>query len=154
MKGRIAPQVYQRENPQKIIKREEEEEIYQTILRGAQQRVSQDFAQISGILPQELEFLDQEILEIKIDGYEVPHLQGYDGKNLEFKIFSSFAPKYYLQNFKKILEDLKLNILKIAHPAQNLTDIFNGADGIFLDIGGLITQLFLVKPHSTLKRGA
>lgn len=144
-KGRVVFQSSKRKNPKEIIDEKEKEEICQGVLKTAEKKISQDFSQISGILPQELEFLSLEILEVKIDGYEVPDLQGYQGENLEFRILATFAPKYYLQNFREILKDLDFGVLEIIHEVQNLIKVFKENNAIFLDIGGEVTQIFLMK---------
>lgn len=150
-KARVIFRSANRQKPKEIINNKEEKGIYQTILKEAQKEISRIYAQKSGILPEDVQFIDSKILEIKIDGYEVPGLRGYNGKKLEFRIFYSFLPKYYLQNFEKITKELDLGVLKITHPVQNLIKAlglarpFGAANAIFLDVGGEITQVFFVK---------
>ncbi|XOB41613.1 MAG: cell division FtsA domain-containing protein [Candidatus Nealsonbacteria bacterium] len=163
LKGRIAFQSFKRKNSQSIIDKKEKEVIYQKILSKAQNEISQIFATESGILPKDVHFINLKILEIKIDGYVVPVLQGYDGKNLDFRILAIFLPKYYLENIKKIIqaliptdfyrdkyiqEDFTKNEegLEILHLAEALPYFFTRrvVDGIFLDVGGNLTQIFLV----------
>ncbi len=145
LKARIVFKTHKRNNFKNNIDKIEEKEILQTVLEEVREIVSQDFAKISGILPQDSEFLNQEILEIKIDGYDVPHLQGYKGENLEFRTLSIFIPRHYLQNFEKILKDSGINNFKIVHLVQNHPNFFREKDAIFLDIGGEITQIFLAR---------
>ena len=136
-----------RSNPKIEIQAKEEKKIYQEILNGAQREISNIFFRSYGILPKDLEFINLEILGIKIDGYEVSHLQGFKGQNLNFKIMAIFSLKYYLELFKKIFENINLENLKIVHPVQNLKAAFsnNISDGIFLDVGGDLTQIFIIK---------
>ena len=145
LKARVILQTQRRSNFKNNIDGREEKEISQAVLKEAKQKIFQDFAKISGILPQDLEVLSQEIIEIKIDGYGAPKLQGYKGENLELRILTIFIPKYYLQNFKKIIKDLGLEIFKIIHPAQNINQALRRKDAIFLDIGGEVTQIFLIR---------
>ena len=147
LKIRVTFQKFRRENSKKIIGAKEKKEIHQKILTGAKKDIARIFCQDSGILAQDLEFLNLEILEVKIDGYQVPGISGYDGENLEFRILASFTPKYYLENFRKIINNLGFKIVKIVHPAQNLSSVLGRErpTGIFLDIGGKITQIFLMK---------
>jgi len=163
LKGRIVFQSFKRKNSQSIIEKKEKEVIYQKILSKAQNEISQIFATESGILPKDIHFINVKILEIKIDGYVVPVLQGYDGKNLDFRILAIFLPKYYLENIKKIIQTLiptdfyrddlgqgdfaKTNGgLEILNLAEALPYFFRNrvVDGIFLDVGGNLTQIFLV----------
>lgn len=146
LKARVIFQDFRRENPKNIIDEKEKKEIQETILKGAERGISQVYALEAGILPQDIQFIDLKILEAKIDGYEVPGIQGYDGKNLRFRVLATFSPEYYLENFFKISQDLNLKILKIVHPAQNLTAALLEEDNaIFLDVGGNLTQVFLIR---------
>lgn len=134
-------------SPKKIIEAKEKKEIQQKILAQAKKNIAENFCRDSGILPQDLEFLNLAILEIKIDGYLVPEISGYDGENLEFRILATFIPKYYLENFRKAINNLGFKIVKIIHSAQNLSSVLGRErpTGMFLDIGGEITQIFLMK---------
>ena len=147
LKGRIVFQSFKRENSQSmIIDKKEKEVIYQKILSKTQNEISQIFAGESGILPKDIHFINLKILEIKIDGYVVPAIQGYDGKNLDFRILAIFLPKYYLENIKKIIQTFAPGGLEILNLAEVLPYFFRNrvADGIFLDVGGNLTQIFLV----------
>ena len=146
LKGRIVFQSFKRENSQSIIDKKEKEVIYQKILSKTQKEISQIFARESGILPKDIHFINLKILEIKIDGYIVPAIQGYDGKNLDFRILAIFLPKYYLENVKKNIQGLIPGGLEILNLAEVLPYFFRNrvADGIFLDVGGNLTQIFLV----------
>lgn len=146
LKGRIVFQSFKRENSQSIIDKKEKEVIYQKILSKTQKEISQIFARESGILPKDIHFINLKILEIKIDGYAVSAIQGYDGKNLDFRILAIFLPKYYLENIKKIIQGLISGGLEILNLAEVLPYFFRNkvADGIFLDVGGNLTQIFLV----------
>lgn len=146
LKGRIVFQSFKRENSQSIIDKKEKEVIYQKILSKTQKEISQIFARESGILPKDIHFINLKILEIKIDGYVVPAIQGYDGENLDFRILAIFLPKYYLENVKKNIQGLIPGGLEILNLAEVLPYFFRNrvADGIFLDVGGNLTQIFLV----------
>lgn len=143
--SRVVFQKFQRENPRKIISKEEERKICQTILGEIKLAISQEFAGTSGILPQELEFLDSEVLETKIDGYGVPKLASYQGKTLEFRVFSSFSPRWHLENFQGIFQELDFQKVKIIYPFLDLIRKFKGGSLAFLDVGGEVTQIFLIK---------
>lgn len=147
LKGRVIWQSFERKNPKERISKGEQELIYQKWSKGAQKEISQKFAKEFGILPKDIQRVSQKIVEIRIDGYPVSRLQGYEGKNLGFKILSIFSPRYYLESTKRIFEDLQLKVLKIVHIAENLPIIWGDKkiDGIFFDVGGEATQIFLIK---------
>jgi len=152
LKASLFYQAFERANPKIEIQEKEEQEIYQNVLKESQKEISNFFSQSYGILPKDLEFINLEILEIKIDGYMVPCLRGFKGQDLNFKIMAVFSPRYYLEFFKKIFEETGLKIFKIVHPVQNLKKAFNDniSDGIFLDISGDLTQIFLIKERKLL----
>ena len=146
LKARVVSQLFKRESPKKIIDEKEEKIIFQTILKEAQKKISQIQAEHTGILPEEIQFLDLKILEIKIDGYRVPALRGYSGKNLDFRFLTSFLPKYYLKDIEDITQTFGFKNVSLIQEAQGLIFCLNEMpNGIFLDIGGEITQIFLAK---------
>lgn len=161
LKARIVSQVFKRRASQKVISGKEEKEINETVLQRAKKEVSISFSQLSGIFPEHLRFVSLRILErgIKIDGYEVPRLEGYDGKILEFKILAVFLPGF--TEIERILRRSlmpphhltpwlkprqKTGDFKIVHAAEGLIRILEDyPDGVFLDVGGEITQIFLAR---------
>ena len=147
LKARVIRQSLKREEPKKIIIDEKEEkEIFQEVLERAKRDICQAYSQQSGILPEDIQFINLKILEIKIDGYRVPAIQKYQGKTLDFIILATFLPNHYLKKIKNIIESLGLTIKAVIQNAQGLNSYINeNTDKIFLDIGGTITQIFLVK---------
>lgn len=147
LKERIILIFFRRKNPKKIINQEEDNEIYRQILNQAQQKISQEISQETGILPRDLHFIDFKILERKIDGYQVNQLTGASGQDLVTRTLLTFLPKNYLENIEKIAKDLKLNGLRLISEAENLFLAFSDQKitGIFLDIGGRFTQIFLMR---------
>lgn len=147
LKARVVFKNLERKESKGVISREEEKEILKTALDEAQKEVFKLFAEKLGFLPSDIRFIHLEILEIKINGYKVPQLYGYAGENLDFRILTVFLPKHYLEKFDKIIKSLNLEILRITHPALNLTKVF-GAEiptGLFLDVGGDISQIFIIR---------
>lgn len=143
LKGRIIFKSFSRGNALKIIDKNEEENIYRSVLKQAQQSTSQIFFQNSGILPEELEFIELKILETKLNGYQVSDLRGRKGKDLEFRIFASFLPKFYLDNLKRDLKTLGLKSFKISHQAQNIGSISQQDEMIAIEVREEFTQIFL-----------
>jgi cell division ATPase FtsA len=129
------------------ISKEEEKNICQQVFREAREKISLKFSEECGILPTEIEWTALKIVQTKIDGYLVSGLSGYEGKNLSIKILAVFLPKNYFEKINKISRELKLNILKVVHMAEVLPFIFKGGetDGIFVDVGGEISQIFLAR---------
>lgn len=143
-KARIGFYSLTRNNPNSVIEKNEEKEIYQKILNEAKKDVSLKYHQEFGILPQDIEFINFKIIEIKIDGYKVLSLKKYQGKKLDFIVLITFLPKDYLTIIRDILSIINLTIKKIVHLAESLNSYQEKKNGIFLDVGGLITQIFII----------
>ncbi len=148
LKARVNGQSFIQDEGLKIkISKAKEKAILQQVLKKAQQEISQRFSREFGILAKDIHWISLKILEMKIDGYPVSRLCGYNGKDLEFRILATFLLKHYLKSIKRILEDLGLKISKIVHLAESLPIALGGkaGDGIFFDIGGEASQIILVK---------
>lgn len=145
LKARILRKFLTREKPKEKISKIEAKNIFQFILEEAKKEIAKNFSLSSGILPSDIQWISLEIIESKIDGYFVRSLEGYEGKKLEFRILAVFIPKYYLERIEDILKNLNFGISSIIHIAEGLKDVYNKEEGIFLDIGGDYTQIFIVK---------
>ena len=146
LKVRVVSQILKREKPEKIIDEKEEKAIRLEASEQAKKKISQTYSQDSGILPQDLQFINLKILEIKIDGYRISGLRGYNGEKLDFRILTTFLPESYLKEIENICQEVDLKNKEIIHEAEGLTSHFrDNPDGIFLDVGGATTQIFLVK---------
>lgn len=102
-------------------------------------------------MPEDIKFLSFTISEIKIDGYNVSKLEGFKGGKLDFKNIIVFSLKKYLKNVEIISKDLKISFLKFLDKEQNIPYLFDLEfnDAIFLDVGGEVSQFFLVKKGKT-----
>lgn len=150
LKGRIVSQKIIRDKYKEVISRSEEGSIYQSVFQKVKQKSSHSFKEEAGILPEELEFIDRDFLEIKIDGYPVPNLSGLNGRFLDFKILVTFLPKRYFQNVQGLMCSLGLKRFKLVHESELLRLFLDSenkpelSNSILLDIGGRATQVFLV----------
>lgn len=132
------------------ISAKEEKSIYKNMLGIAQNKVSSDFAEEFGILPRDISWVYHKILEIKIEGYSVPKLEGYEGKEMEFKILLCFLPDFYRNSIKEIMNSLGLDNFKIIHLAEPVSAFLKEkkANGLAIDVGGESTQIFGAKDGS------
>jgi cell division ATPase FtsA len=146
-KGRVIYQRFQREKPKEIVSKKEEEGILKKISYEAKKKISQSFARKTGFPTEDFYFHNFKTLETKVDGYKVPSIQGLSGKNMEFEVLATFLLKNHLQRIEKIIEGFDLKIYKLVHQAENLSLLFpnSKSDAIFLDIGGHLTELFLLE---------
>lgn len=151
LKEKVLTQSLTRENRDRIIGKKEEADIYQLVLKEIKNEIEKDFSQKFGILPEDIKFLSFKISEIKIDGYNVSNLEGFKGGKMDFKTLVIFSLKEYLKNIEIILKDLKISFLKFLAKEQNIPYLFDYEvnDAIFLDVGGEVSQFFLVKKGKT-----
>lgn len=153
LKARVSLQSFEQDEGLKAkISKTREKAIFQQVLKKAQEEIYQRFSKESGILAKDIEMISLRILEMKINGYPVSRLQGYNGKDLEIRVLATFLLKHYLESIKRIFEDLELKIFKIVHLAESLPFAFfneevndKKGNSVFFDIGGEISQIFLVK---------
>ncbi len=153
LKARTSLQSFEQNDGLKTrISKTQEKAIFQQVLKKAQEEIYQRFSKESGILSKDIEMISLRILEMKINGYPVSRLQGYIGKDLEIRVLATFLLKYYLESIKRIFADLELKIFKIVHLAESLPSAFFNEEvnhkignSVFFDIGGEISQFFLVK---------
>lgn len=145
LRSRVMNFSISRQKSDSLISVQEAESITKLALKESEKGISESSSKYSGILPQEIKFIDNTILEVKIDGYEVPIISGYSGKNLEFKVLVSFLPKGYLDDFNNIFDSPGLRFKKIINPIKNLIIFPKATDGIFIDIGGEVTQICLIR---------
>ena len=147
LKSQISIERIKRKNPQEKIQEREAESITKNVLALAKEETSQKFAKKTGISVRDINFLNLKILEIKIDGYGISQLLGFSGKNLDFRLISTFLLRYDLERIKKIIHGLNLEIVKIADPVGNLTSALSDKtlSGIFLDVGGKISRIIVIQ---------
>jgi cell division ATPase FtsA len=147
LKARIVSVDYQRENFRKIISPKEETDIYHIVFKKIKEKAFEEFGQKTGILAEDFHFIALDNLGVKIDGYEIQKIQGFSGKELSFKFLVTFLPQKYFEEFGRIGKNLKFKNLKLFHEAQGLKYYakVERLSGVFVDIGGILTKIFLVK---------
>lgn len=147
LKARVIFRRFERKKPDLKISRTENESICRQVLKEAKDSVCREVADEFGIMAGDIEWLSLKITKKIIDGYEIRALKGYGGKELDFKILAVFSLKHYLENIKSILKKSGFLILEIKHLVEKAPFVFQNEkiNVIFLDIGGEMTQFFLVK---------
>jgi len=152
LKAKIISQCFKRDKESKISK-SEERSIVKEILSKSKKQISYKFAQKYGILKNDIHWTNFKIAEVKVNGYPISDIQGCQGKDLEINVLAIFLAKDYFEKVKRIFESLNLKIFKIIHLAEIFQDNFYKGikNGLFIDIGGEITQAFLIE-NSNLKQ--
>lgn len=117
------------------------------LMGQAQGKAKEQICSELGILETDLYFKDWVPADIRIDGYSVPELEGYNGRRMEMKLVTSFL----LSDFLKLREameehlDQKVELVHLAQAILKAVEREEIQDGIYLDVGGESTQLFLVR---------
>lgn len=148
LRSRVASFEFIRKNPEAGISKEEAKTIIEASLKEIQKGIVRYFSRKTGIMPQDIQFIGNDVLGVKIDGYDVPDIFGYRGKKIWLKMLASFLPSGCIEKFSKIFNRLNLKC-RIISPIKNLGILFPD-DAIFADIGGEVTQICLVR-GSTLE---
>lgn len=159
LKARTSFQLFKQDDGLKTkISKAQEKAIFKQVLKKAREEINQRFSKESGILSRDIEMISLRIIEMKIDGYSVSKLHGYNGKNLEFMVLATFLLKHYLESIKRIFADLGLKIFKIVHLAESLPFVFFSKEvndkignSVLFDVGGEISQFFLIKKDNLEK---
>jgi len=145
LRARIVSCSFLRKNPKTKILEKEEALINRQISETAKKEISQAFSKESGILASDIHWVYSKISQIKIDGYPVSSFRGYQGRELEFKVLATFLPRYYWESIQGVIDSLGFKIFKTVHLAQGILPLCKERNGLFLDVGGKITQLFKIK---------
>ena len=152
LRAKIISQSFKRDKESKISK-SEERFIIKEVLNKSKKQISYKFAQKYGILANEIHWTNFKVTEIKAKGYPISDIYGCEGKDLEINVLAIFLAKNYFEKIQIIFKDLDLKIAKIIHLAEifqnNLSQEIK--KGLFIDIGGEITQAFLIE-NSNLKQ--
>lgn len=152
LRARIVSQLFKRDKESKISK-SEERIIIKRVLNKSKKQVSYNFAQKYGILADDIKWINFKLAEVKVNGYPISDIYGCQGKDLEINVLAVFLTKDYFEKIQRTLKSLNLKAFKIIHLAEIFQDSFSQKvkNGFFVDIGGEITQTFLIK-NSNLKQ--
>jgi hypothetical protein len=147
LKARIVSILFKRYFSKKIISIKEEKNIEGVILQRARRQIVTSLNRTVGVSSSRLRFVNLKILDggIKIDGYEVPHLHSYRGSILEFQVLAIFLLNPIETDIEKILRKKSVDF-RLIHEAECFQELLKDySDGVFLDVGGKTTQIFLAK---------
>jgi len=146
-KARIVSKKITRENQKKKITPNEERKMLENAAQTAKKEVLKEFCLKSGIQPRDIYFVSSKAFDFKIDGYPVNDTKGFEGKEIEIKIIFTFIPISYYKALMEIMSVLKkeIKIVSTVHLAEGLLEFKGVKNGLFIDIGGNITQYFRVK---------
>ncbi|MBN2015427.1 pilus assembly protein PilM [Candidatus Dojkabacteria bacterium] len=150
VKGVTIMAKYEREDPDSKISRKEIEEVVGKVRGRAFSNVKAEIAGETGLLEEQVEEISSVVNDTFIDGFRVTNPLEFQGKNVVFRVFSTFAPSIHVNSLKTIAQALGFEILDIIVEPYAVTRAFEGAakddfNAVFIDIGGGTTDIAVVQ---------
>lgn len=151
-RARIFTFSFSREKSKDRISKKEEEEIKSALIGEAKKEAGETFFKEAGILPSDIFWSSQKVIGQKIDGYPVPSICGFNGKEVELKLLLAFIPDIYKETIWKALDSLGLRIVSVMHLAESICLSFENKkrSELFIDIGGTVSQVMGFKSGKLL----
>jgi cell division protein FtsA len=140
---------YEREDPDKKIEQKEIEQVVENVRTRAFSDVKSEIAEDTGLLEEQIEEISSVVNDTFIDGFRVTNPLGFQGKDINFRVFATFAPSIHVNSLKTIAQSLGFEILSIIVEPFAITKAYEGAarddfDAIFIDIGGGTSDIAVV----------
>ncbi len=139
-----------RDNPQSPINEKELEKLIEKVKKYTFPNTKEEIADEIGIKPNLVEEVETYINSVYIDGTRVVNPLGYTGTELVYRVFSTFAPKIYLDSINQVATQLNLDLKRIVVEPYAISMAVkdlrtNNSSAIVIDIGGGTTDVALVK---------
>jgi len=140
---------YEREDPKIKIDAKEVHEVVGHIKAQAFDDAVVDIAEEIGVNPKSLEEINSKVNATYIDGVKVDDPIGFTGKNITYRIFSTFAPSLHINSLKQVAKNLNLQVVSIEVEPYAVARAISGGRKenfacIILDIGGGTTDIAVV----------
>lgn len=154
MKVMTSSEIYQRRNPAKPITLIEIKNIIQKIQWRILDKIRAKEREECDTPEKNIKISSGEILEIRIDGYQVINPVGFRGKEISFVILNTYSSLLYFKLLRRLASSLKVKLRAIAvdgHAVLNaITEkVFKagnlgGVSCFLIDCGGKMTDVFAV----------
>ena len=146
----VANIIYKRVHPEKAITEDELKNIFEEINGRVIKKTQEEFVSVSR--QDSYRLLNIAIVEIRIDGYKVSVPLGFQGKEMNFRIITVYAPASYLKIINTIAFELRLNVLNTFSLPFAMAKIYqntaNGFGGIIIDVGYETTTVSVVQDNA------
>lgn len=150
VKGVVIEVNVDREDDESQITSKEVADILSQIKKQAFTNAKEEIAIDTGIKTDQIVEIETVVNSVFIDGVKVDSPIGFKGKDLLYKVYSTFAPKIHVDSIKAVAQALNLQVLGIfvepyalAMGVQNArTERFSA---IFIDMGGGTTDIAYVE---------
>ncbi|MBU6389233.1 rod shape-determining protein [Patescibacteria group bacterium] len=150
VKGSTTTTLTSRKKPNTPISEHELREIINAAQKETLQKSRHDLAWESGYADIDVQLVNSAVVSVKIDGYRVTNPLGFQGRQVEVGIYTSYAPTVHLGAVQTIVEGLDLDLLSIATEPYAVARCFGREESsdissIFIDIGGGTTDIAVVR---------
>lgn len=150
VKGVVIVVNVEREQPDSKITSKEVDAILNKIKQQAFAGAKEEIAQDTGIKTDQIVEIDTVVNSVYIDGVKVDSPIGFKGKDLVYRVFSTFAPKIHVESIKDVADSLNLKVARVVvEPYALAMGIENAREerfsGIFVDIGGGTTDIAVIE---------
>lgn len=150
VKGNTTTTYATRKKPNTPISEQELREIINHAQQETLQKSRKDLAWESGYAEIDVQLVNSAVVGVKIDGYRVTNPLGFQGRQVEVSIYTSYAPSVHLGAVQAIVEGLELDLISIATEPYAVARCFghdesNDVSSIFIDVGGGTTDIAVVR---------
>lgn len=140
---------YEREDEDKKIDQKEIKQVVENVRKRAFTDVRTEIAEDTGLLEEQIEEISSVVNDTFIDGFRVTNPLGFQGRDVNFRVFSTFAPSIHINSLKSIAQAVGLEIVDIIVEPYAITRALEGAlketfNAIFIDVGGGTTDIAIV----------
>ena len=150
LKSQIRTQEFNRSKPEYIISSTEEKTITEAMEKGAESLMKSSMIENSGILPEDFQMIKMSLTSRKVDGYTVPQLKGFHGKEIEGALVGLFLLKsmdsMYVQEAERV---------KVWHVSRGIEAFATKKNkpGVYVFMGNRVTQIIGVREGKTVYLG-
>jgi cell division protein FtsA len=150
VKGTTTTSTLNRKQPNHPITDHELREIIAEAQKEILKKSRKELAWETGYAEIDVELVNSAVVSVKIDGYRVSNPIGFQGRQVEVGIYTSYAPNVHLGALQSIVDGLDLDLISVATEpyavARCLGDVESGdISSIFIDVGGGTTDIAVVR---------
>ena len=150
VKGNSTTSTHTRKAPNTPMTQTELKEIISKAQKETLSKSRKDLAWETGYAEIDVELVNSAVVGVKIDGYRVSNPIGFQGRQVEVSIYTSYAPMVHLGALHSIVDGLGLELLSIATEPYAVARCFGNDESvdissIFIDVGGGTTDIAVVR---------
>ena len=150
VKGNTTNTVTIRKNPNQPITPAELRDIINQAQKETLVKSRKDLSFETGYLEIDVQLVNSAVVGVKIDGYRVSNPIGFQGRQVEVSIYTSYAPIVHLGALQTIVEGLGLDLISVATEPYAVARCFGSDESgdissIFIDVGGGTTDIAVVR---------